>query len=489
MRMYWVKRGRAAVLLLVLCGSAGALGQAPQESSQDNKAQEPAKPAAAQPGPKYLNLRWNEDFSYLDGADGTYQDDFFDPIKNIHLDDDWRLSIGGEFRFRWESETNKSFGVLDPTTDSFFLQRYLLHADFKYRDSFRVFVQGAAMFEDDRNLPRRGIDSNHWDLQQLFADLKIGGDDLPLTLRVGRQELQYGNERLVSPFEWGNIRRRFDGVKLFATGDTWDVDVWWVRPVPVQRHQHDRYDEDFDFWGAYATYKGMENHGLDLYLLVVDDDGVPMNPNLKVGDRDIYTLGFRFWGNDGPWDYETELAGQWGNWAGDTVQAWSWAVDGGYTFSEYECIPRIGAGFDMATGDDDPFDSTVGTFDQLFPLSHKYFGFLDLIGRKNINAFNLNVSAWAVPEKVRATATYHAFWLNTEDDALYNAGGAATRRDFTGHSGREVGQELDLTVHWKLDAHSALLFGYSHLWDGGFIIDTGPSEDADLFYIQYAYKF
>ena len=111
------------------------------------------------------------------------------------------------------------------------------------------------------------------------------------------------------------------------------------------------------------------------------------------------------------------------------------------------------------------------------------------IGRKNINVFNLNVSAWAVPKKVKSRAAYHAFWLNEKDDALYNAGGAATRRDFTGNSGRDVGQELDLTLLWKLDAHSALLFGYSHLWHGGFIIDTGPSEDVDLIYTQYAYKF
>jgi len=489
MRLLWQRRGWAAVLLLVLCGSTRARGQTPQESSQDAVAKEQAKPEQALPGPKYLNLRWDEDFSYLDGAEGTYREDFFDPIKNIHLDDDWRLSIGGEFRFRWELETNKSFGALDPTTDSFLLHRWLLHADFKYRNSFRVFVQGAAMFDENRDLPRRGTDSNHWDLHQLFADVKVLGPDLPLTLRIGRQELQYGNQRFVSPFEWGNIRRRFDGVKLFAKGDTWDVDLWWVRPVLVQREQRDRYDEDFEFYGAYATYKGIENHGVDLYLLAVDDDGVPRNPNLKVGDRDIYTLGFRFWGKSGSWDYETELAGQWGNWAGDTVQAWSWTLDGGHTFTEYSCKPRIGAGFDMATGDDNPFDSTVGTFDQLFPLGHKYFGFLDLVGRRNINAFNVNVSAWAVPKKVKAYAAFHAFWLNTKDDALYNAGGGPSRRDFTGHSGREVGQELDLTLLWTLDAHSNLLFGYSHLWDGSFIMDTGPSEDADLVYVQYAYKF
>jgi hypothetical protein len=33
------------------------------------------------------------------------------------------------------------------------------------------------------------------------------------------------------------------------------------------------------------------------------------------------------------------------------------------------------------------------------------------------------------------------------------------------------------------------LLGWSHFWDAGFIQETGPSENADLFYVQYAFKF
>jgi len=44
-------------------------------------------------------------------------------------------------------------------------------------------------------------------------------------------------------------------------------------------------------------------------------------------------------------------------------------------------------------------------------------------------------------------------------------------------------------VSWKLNVHSSFLFGYSHFWDSDFIIRTGVSEDADLFYVQYSMKF
>jgi len=461
----------------------------PADATPVADAEKPKEPSKPKPGPKYLDLRYDEDFSYLDGEPDTYQSDFFDPIKNLRIGDDWRLSLGGELRVRIESETNKTFGATEPPHDTFILHRYFLHADLKYRNLLRVFAQGVVAHDDDRRLPRRPIDENYIDLHQLFFDLRFLGEDNPLTLRVGRQELEYGNERLVSPLDWANVRRRFDGVKLFRKGKTWDFDFWYVKPVVVQRQQRDRFDEEYDFYGAYVTYKGIERHGLDLYAFATDDTGNSMNPNGRRGDKNIYTLGARFWGKTAPWDYETELAGQWGHWAGDSVCAKSWSIDGGYTFAETPWKPRLGAGFDWASGDKHPFDGKVETFDQLFPLSHKYFGFLDLIGRQNITSTNVNLSAWPIADKVRAASAYHAFWLSDNSDALYGATGGPGRRDRLGNSGTEIGHELDLTVAWKVDRHSSVLVGYSHFWDSDFIIRTGSSVDADFWYVQYAMKF
>ena len=281
----------------------------------------------------------------------------------------------------------------------------------------------------------------------------------------------------------------FDGVKLFAKTEKWDVDFWYVKPIPVQRDQHDRYDEDVDFYGLYTTYKGIARHGIDFYSFAIDDTGNLRNPNGRSGDRDIYTLGSRFWGKTAGFDYEAELAGQWGHWANHTVQAWSWTLDGGYTLDSLPWTPRLGAGFDWASGDERVRDGKVGTFNQLYPLGHKYFGFLDVIGRQNVTSTNVNLGAWPIAKKVQAGMAYHVFWLNADRDAMYDAGGAVVRRDVTGIAGKEIGHELDVTLTWKVDVHSNLLFGWSHLWDSDFIIQTGPSEDADMFYVQYAMKF
>lgn len=460
-----------------------------QEKEAQVEEQAPTTTEKPLPGPKYMNLRWEEDFGYLDGAPDSYQGDFFDPVKNIRWGDDWRLSVGGEFRYRLEAETNKAFGATEPAQDTFHMFRYMLHADLKYGKLFRAFAQGIAAFDEERDLAPRGSDENRWDLHQLFFDVRVLGEDLPLTLRVGRQELQYGNQRYVSPLDWATVRRRFDGVKLFAKGKRLDADLWYAKPVVVQRKQRDRYNEDYDFYGAYVTFKGIPRHGVDAYFFASDKIGNGRNPNGKAGDESRFTLGSRFWGETAGFDYEAELAGQWGRWAGDTIQAWSWTIDGGYTFADMLWKPRLGAGFDWASGDEHPFDGKVGTFDQLFPLGHAFFGYLDLIGRQNVTAVNVNLSAWPVEKKVKAAMIYHTFWLNDNKDALYNAAGLPGRRDAAGNSGTEIGHELDVTLLWKLDVHSSLLLGYSHFWDSDFIIQTGVSEDADLFYVQYGFKF
>ncbi|MGI0148446.1 MAG: alginate export family protein [Thermoplasmata archaeon] len=177
-----------------------------------------------------------------------------------------------------------------------------------------------------------------------------------------------------------------------------------------------------------------------------------------------------------------------GGWADSDISGWNWSADGGYTFGEIPWQPRLGVGLDWASGDKNPFDRKVQTFDQLYPSGHKYFGYIDLIGRQNITDAYANVMAGSITDKVKTEMWYHVFWLDSDTDAFYNAAGAPGRRDRFGHSGTELGQELDVTVTWTVDAHSSFLVGYSHFWDGTFIRRTGPDADVDFYYAQYAFK-
>ncbi len=164
----------------------------------------------ARPGPKYLNLRYDEDFSYLAGAADSYEKDLWDRLKLIELSDDWTLTLGGQARLRFESETYKNFGATKPAQDTFLLQRYFIHGDFRYSDMLRFFIQGKFAHVNDRD--RGGLASfeDHADIHQAFADITTSIYNQDITFRLGRQELQYGAQRLISPLDWGNIRRTFD---------------------------------------------------------------------------------------------------------------------------------------------------------------------------------------------------------------------------------------------------------------------------------------
>ena len=53
-------------------------------------------------------------------------------------------------------------------------------------------------------------------------------------MRLGRQELGFGRQRLVSPLDWANARRTFDGLTLEWLGEDWHTTGFVNRPVKVR---------------------------------------------------------------------------------------------------------------------------------------------------------------------------------------------------------------------------------------------------------------
>jgi hypothetical protein len=453
-----------------------------------------AGPAAAEDTtkaqPRYLNLRYDEDFSYLDDPPEDYAKDLWDPIKWVPLADDWHLTLGGQARFRFESETNKSFGGTEPSQDTFFLQRYFIHADLKHSGGLRFFLQGKFAYVDNRDRASgfAGFE-DHADFHQAFVDIPSLIGEQTVMFRLGRQELQYGAQRLISPLDWGNTRRTFDGIKVFADLPEWRVDAFAVRPVLVDRRNLDDEDEKVDFYGLYTTFKGTKALSADFYFLLLKNNNLLLNSNDNLGRRTLYTIGSRLWGKKNNWDYETELAAQFGTFAGDRVRAWMATAGGGYTFTDLIWKPRLALLYDYASGDRDPTDGTHSTFNQHFPLGHAWLGYLDLVGRSNIHAIKAQLKV-NPSKKVTAWADFHTFFADQDRDALYSAGGSKLRPAPVGGAGsHKFGHELDLAVKIVIDSHTTALIGYSHFWPGGFVRATGDDDEPDLIYAQIEYKF
>jgi hypothetical protein len=499
----------ACATALVTLGLPALAQYTPPSSATPTKG---AQAASAPAAPAYTVVRWNEDYSYLKTAPKT---DLFDPVKYIPLGpDDWYLSLGGQYRFRYEYFNNVNFSPAGAAQDEngYYLNRLLLNADLHLGPTFRVFAQGKSSLIDDRDGGPRPVDADEVDIQQLFADVNLpfGGGKDGVTLRFGRQDLIYGAQRLISPLDWTNARRTFEGAKASFTLGKTSVDAFWVRPVNIDKEQLNDGDGQTSFAGVYATL-GLPDvlagagTKLDGYFLALNrtDARFAINSAGPDRDEDRYTVGVRMASTPKPFDFDVELDYQFGRFGSQNISAYSIAAEGGYTVAGCPMTPRIYLGFDLATGNDNPDGrGTFGTFNQLFPLGHAYFGYIDVIGRQNIIDLHPGAELTLLQnarlaKKVTLRTDYHLFWRENENDAVYNvlAGAASTPpqagvlRAASGSSEMFVGSELDVLLNWQIDRHLLLYGGYSHFFAGDFIQDTGASRDIDFAYFAVVYTF
>jgi len=474
----------SAVVLVALGGASYAQSTAPV-------------PKAVTP-PAFTPVRWNENYSYLKNVSGKA--DPFDPIKYIPLNEkgDVYLSLGGQVRERYELINGQNFSGVPDDNDGYYLTRLLAHAVLHIGQNFRTFVQGKSAMIDDRVGGLRPSDSDEMDIQQAFFDVRLPFSNKDsFTLRTGRQDLIYGAQRLISPLDWTNVRRTFEGVKgsFVLTQSNQTLDFFWVRPIIVNNEQLNDGDGDQSFAGVYhtiglpGTFGKAANTKLELYGFALNQQ----RNDLRTTDADIYTVGTRFSSAPKPFDVDVELDYQFGQAGIGDISAWSVATEAGYTFVDVTLTPRLFAGFDAASGDSDPTNPDRGTFNQLFPLGHLYFGYIDVVGRQNIVDVHPGVDLTLLSnakyaKKLALRGEFHAFWRQNNSDALYNASGAV-QRSAGASDAAFVGNEVDLLLTWQIDRHLSAYVGYSHFFAGDFLQETGPSEDIDFVYVAVSYTF
>lgn len=438
------------------------------------------KPAGAE---SYKPVFYNNDFSYI--CDPCSNECYIgDSLKRMALGDSATLDLGGQYRARQQHEHNMRGLGLTGISDDFLLNRTRLFANLEVGSRFRAYAEyiDAVSFYERHN--PRPIDENRSDMLNLFGDLKLyDGNSGDVWARVGRQELLYGEQRVISPLDWANTRRTFDGAKLFYKGEKWDIDAFWTRPVYPNKTQFDSPDESQEFGGIYTTYKGAENSTIDLYYLrFLEQSGTPF---------EFDTLGFRVKGAKNNWMWDVECDLQLGDYGGADHVAGAWTTGFGRQISDEGWKPAVWVYYDWASGDETPGNG----YNHLFPLSHKYLGFMDFYGRRNIEDFNI-LATVDPTDKVRLLAWWHLFNLQDGDDVPASV--AMTQSptppgNLVPGGDQYLGQELDLMAEWNFAPRQALVLGYSHYFTGDWY-STNPSAglfdgDADFLWTQYHFNF
>lgn len=351
----------------------------------------------------------------------------------------------------------------------------------------------------------------------------------PVRLRIGRQEMAFGNQWLVGArdFEFFFAGLSFDAVRLTYTADKLTIDGWWSKLAdrsPIEE------DGDVDFYGIYASYQACESCMIDAYWMYVRDaisrQDTPGNNlweelwNLdEYGVTNLHTLGLRAAGKVSGFDYNVEVAYQFGNAdaVGATFKPFVYGDDDadfstfgataeiGYSF-DYKCHPRIFLAGSYYGGEDNrdlgfwewlnPFDRPEASvsFNRLFS-NQINSGAVDVFNDLS-NAYVIKVGTMASPtEKLMAILVANYFGVVDEFD----------RPEFpvltfwTDQNGGDLGVELNLFLRYQYSEDLRFEAGWCHLFTGDGLTDgsytrwngllfTGGSDDDDVDYIYIGTK-
>lgn len=436
--------------------------------------------------PPYKHMRYEEDYRYL--ADPAKRNDPWDTIKYIPLGENSSfLSLGGELRARMESYAPPNFGIRGARNNIYLLQRTLFHADLHLGDYFRSFVQFGSYLVPWKDNPAPPY-LDRLDLQQAFVDLRIsisGAVSSDPTLRIGRQEMAFGSQRLVATRDVPNVRRNYDGIRLSDTIGGMQVDVFITRPVLLQSGVFDdSWDRSQAFWGIYSTTPEISSVGkFDFYYLGYENEKASFAQGSGLEQRQ--TIGSRWFGNRSGWDWDWEGIGQFGSFAGGDIRAWGVSTSTGYSFNVYNWGIRFGLKADIASGDKNLGDRTLGTFNALFPKLG-YLTSAALFAAANVIDIQPSITLKPI-DSLSVTFGYGNGWRATSEDAVYIGAGVPVPGT-AGNPDRYIGRQVTIDLAWQVDRHVLIEAGFVHTSTSGALRAAG-GQDVDFTYAAATYKF
>ncbi|HVH88248.1 MAG TPA: alginate export family protein, partial [Terriglobales bacterium] len=413
------------------------------------------------------------------------QTDSLDLLKFIPVGEQAYVSLGGEARLRYERYSNPGFGT-DPKTDSgYLLQRYLFHSDIHFTPTARLFIQFQSGIENGRNGGPRPTDEDIAEFHQAFLDLPIGHfRDSPIIVRVGKQEIEFGSGRMVGAAEGLNIRRSFDGLRFHYAQGKWSFNSTLLRPVALDRGAFDDIpDHNQTLWGIGSTRKTKVG-GASLYYFGFDRKSLRLN---TVVGRDLrHSIGTRWWGARGRWDFNDEYFLQFGSFAHRRLLAGAGSFDLGWTFSSLRLRPRIGIRADATSGGvGTGVSDSVHTFIPLFP-NPSYASRNALISPANL--WQVSPTLRTTLGKFTATVDSPFSWRSSTSDGIYNFASILVRPG-NRTSARYVGTQPGGQIDFRASLHWTATLQYSHFFSGEFLKKTSPGKDVDYFVLSTTYRF
>ena len=382
---------------------------------------------------------------------------------------DWSLSGQIRHRFEWN---HKAFNA-DQGANTYHLLRSRLGVSFSNDPIYAYFqFQDSRTFGTETSTLTDGSADN-FDLHQGYLRIRhpFGWR---MCLKIGRQEVALGNQRLMGAVGWHNIGRSFDGILLKTHLSALGLRLFTLRTNETGAPKD---QGDFDLFGLYGT---LPLPVARVEPLVLFEQTYNQPDSLTVQRFTAYT-----WvhGTLGGLSYSLEGAYQGGKQQGLDISAFLAAFKLGYTLQSAAARPGVALGLDFLSGDPDPTDDKLEVFNTLYATNHKFYGSMDYFLNIPAHTFGLGL------QDLYATLSAQPYaGLTTKVTGhLFQAAQDYTLQD--GSKSRAFGNEVDVTVAYKYGENLKVSGGFSVFLPGDIFKEEKGEDPATWFYLMTTVTF
>lgn len=321
-----------------------------------------------------------------------------------------------------------------------------------------------------------------------------------LEFSAGRFAMNYGDALVIGDLGWNEAARAFNGARFRVTPGKpgVHVDAFATLIAEGRTTTLEAFEGDSYFYGIYAMLGPAITAGLELdaYLLGHSTAGsetvrLDSTDPTVTGDLDSateLTLGLRVKGKAGIADFRAEGGIQGGARpvapslmarAPSSRSKFAAQIDAELGVAPLKGF-RVGVEGLYATGDDLSTPDEDEGYNELYPTTHKFLGWMDIIGtRTNIASGVLHV-AYAASDALKLALDAHYF---------YRPEANAAGRDGS------VGSELNLNAAYSFGGGAAVRGMYGifladeDFWTAGAAMANDAGDPLHFFELQFGYEF
>ncbi len=315
------------------------------------------------------------------------------------------------------------------------------------------------------------------------------------------------SQRLIANFGFTNAQRSVDGIEGHYGGPGWDVVAAAARSDQGVFNMNGNPELNVDFQYLALTRQEARQHVLWRAFAMGYHDGrtgltKTDNRPLPVRQADHHNIRIGTYGGDaaavipaGPGSFDVLFwgAAQNGSWGPESHSANAVALEGGYKFTSVSTSPWLRGGWWRSSGDNNPADTTHGTFFQMLPTPRLYarLPFYNLM-----NSTDSFVQVMDTPiKRVALRSDLHWLQLTSAQDLWYQGGGAFDNKVFgfvgrPGNGHTSFASVPDISADWQATKTLAINFYYAYAQGKSVVKAIYPTgSNMQYGYVELVYQW